>query len=130
MNRGQEYARRFVAEVKSGLSDAVLLKKNGLAKLKFFLYGASALDIIANEKMMESRQKRKIDPYRVLADVESGTDDKALMVKYEFNVRGARRFAAIHRGRACFSPRDFRASGQPWVMGEKHSAKWGKLSRR
>jgi hypothetical protein len=87
MNNGKERAREFVADVKGGFSDSVLQQKYGLPKGKFFFYKASALDIIAKEKMIEFRQKRTINPYRVLSDMESGMGDDALMVKYDLNHR-------------------------------------------
>jgi hypothetical protein len=87
MSSGEDRAREFVADVKSGVSDLVLQQKYALRRSKFFLYKASALDIIAKEKNREFRQKRKINLCRVLSDVGSGMDDEALMVKYALNLR-------------------------------------------
>jgi hypothetical protein len=87
MCNGQDRAREFVADVKSGVGDSGLQQKYGLPGRKFFLYKASALDIIAKEKMIEFRQKRTISPYRVLADMESGMGDEELMAKYDLNRR-------------------------------------------
>jgi uncharacterized protein (DUF433 family) len=87
MSKRQERARQFVADVRAGASDESLRAKYGLSERKFFLYKASALDIIAKERAEELRAKRKINAHQLLADIKSGMNDDALMAKYELTAR-------------------------------------------
>lgn len=87
MSEKEERARQFVADVRAGMSDEALSAKYGLSQRKFFLYKASALDIIAKERAKEFKAKRKINARGLLADVKSGMNDDALMTKYVLTAR-------------------------------------------
>jgi hypothetical protein len=80
-------ARRFVADVKAGLSDEALRVKYGLSAQKFFFYKATALDIIAKEREQQAREKRKIDAKQFLSDMDAGMDNEALMIRYGLAAR-------------------------------------------
>ncbi|HTY24537.1 MAG TPA: hypothetical protein VMC85_15475 [Desulfomonilaceae bacterium] len=75
-------AREFVADVRAGLNDAVLQSKYGLSRKKFYLYKATALDLIASEHAIRFRRQIEINAKQLLVDIRSGMDDEALMIKY------------------------------------------------
>lgn len=75
-------ARGFVADVLTGLKDEVLQSKYGLSGTQFYLYKATALDIIAKKRATKSRKRIKIKAEQFLDDIRSGIDDEALMIKY------------------------------------------------
>src|SRR5271157_809088 len=75
-------AREFVRDVSVGLSDAALQSKYGLPRNKFYLYKATALDIIAKGYAQKSKNKIEIHAKQFLVDIWSGMDDEALMVKH------------------------------------------------
>jgi|SRR5271157_1429704 len=75
-------ASQFVADVRARISDEALQKKYGFPSKKFYLYKASALDIIAKEDAQKPRRSIRINAKEFLADIRSGMDDEALMIKY------------------------------------------------
>jgi hypothetical protein len=84
MKSGQSNAMsgEFVRDVRVGLSDAELQRKYGLPSNEFYLYKATALDIIAKKLAQESKNRIKINAKQFLVDIWSGMEDEALMVKY------------------------------------------------
>ena len=64
------------------MSDGDLQRKYGLSREKFYLYKATALDIIAQEDAKKSEPRVKISAKEFLKDVRSGMDDEALMIRY------------------------------------------------
>ena len=79
---GSQIAREFVEDVRAGMNDKALQWKYAIPHKKFYLYKATALDIIAKEKARKAKAKIKIDAAQFLDDIRSGMDDDALMVKY------------------------------------------------
>ncbi|MGO9121452.1 MAG: hypothetical protein ACLQPD_28065 [Desulfomonilaceae bacterium] len=75
-------ASEFVRDVRFGLSDAALQGKYDIPSNKFYLYKATALDIIAEEDAQKPKNKIEIKAKQFLVDIWSGMDDEALMVKY------------------------------------------------
>jgi len=75
-------ASEFVRDIRVGLSDAALQGKYDIPSSKFYLYKATALDIIAKEHAQKSKNKIEINAKQFLVDIWSGMDDEALMVKY------------------------------------------------
>jgi hypothetical protein len=75
-------ARQFVEDVRARMSDDALQWKYGLESDKFYFYKASALDIIAKEVEQKSRSSTRISAEQFLADIRSGMDDEALMLRY------------------------------------------------
>jgi hypothetical protein len=75
-------AREFVADVRAGISDETLQKKYGLSRRKFYLYKASALDIIAKEHAQKPKRSIRISAKEFLIDIRSGMDEEALMIKH------------------------------------------------
>ena len=75
--------RQFVLDVRVGLSDAALQGKYDIPSKKFYLYKATALDIIAKEDAQKTKNKIKINAKQFLVDIWSGMDDEALMAKYK-----------------------------------------------
>ena len=71
-----------MADVRARISDEALQKKYGFPSKKFYLYKASALDIIAKEDAQKPRRSIRINAKEFLADIRSGMDDEALMIKY------------------------------------------------
>jgi hypothetical protein len=69
------------------MSDAALQEKYGLSREKFYLYKATALDIIAKEDSKKSERKIRISGKQLLKDIQSGMDDEALMIKYDLAPR-------------------------------------------
>ena len=72
----------FVLDVAAGLSDAALQQKYRLPSNQFYVYKATALDIIAKKRAEKSKNRIKINAKQLLVDIWSGMDDEALMVKY------------------------------------------------
>lgn len=77
----------FVRDVRVGLSDAALQQKYGLPSNEFYLYKATALDIIAKKRAQKSKNKIEIHAKQFLVDIWSGMDDEALMIKYNLRPR-------------------------------------------
>jgi hypothetical protein len=75
-------AHQFVADVRAKMSDETLQKKYGFSSRKFYLYKASALDIIAKEDAQKPKRSIRISAKEFLTDIHSGMDDEALMIKY------------------------------------------------
>jgi hypothetical protein len=75
-------ARQFVDDVRAKMSDEALQKKYGFSTRKFYLYKASALDIIAKAKAEKPKRSIKISAKEFLIDIRSGMDDEALMIRY------------------------------------------------
>ena len=75
-------ARQFVDDVRAKISDEELQKKYGFSSRKFYLYKASALDIIAKAKAQKPKRGIKISAKEFLIDIRSGMDDEALMIRY------------------------------------------------
>ena len=76
-------ARQFVADVRAKISDEALQKKYGFSSRKFYLYKASALDIIAKEDAQRKHKRSiKISAKEFLIDIRSGMDEEALMIRY------------------------------------------------
>jgi hypothetical protein len=80
-------ARQFVADVRARISDEILQKKYGFSRRKFYLYKASALDIIAKEDAQKSKRRIVIDAKKFLSDIRSGMDDEGLMIRYGLQTR-------------------------------------------
>jgi len=80
-------AAQFVTDVRARMSDAALQEKYGLSREKFYLYKATALDIIAKEDSKKSERKIRISGKQLLKDIQSGMDDEALMIKYDLAPR-------------------------------------------
>ena len=74
--------RAFIQDVRDGLGDGALQFKYCLPSDKFYLYKATALDIIAKEDAQKSKNKIEINAKQFLVDIWSGMDDEALMVKH------------------------------------------------
>jgi hypothetical protein len=72
----------FVEDVRAGMRDGALQRKYAISRTKFYLYKATALDIIAKEKSHNSRGRIRINATEFLDDIRSGLDDDALMIKY------------------------------------------------
>jgi hypothetical protein len=72
----------FVADVRAGMGDEALQRKYVIARTKFYLYKATALDIIAKERSKNPTAKIRINATEFLDDIRSGMDDEALMIKY------------------------------------------------
>jgi len=87
MSRDQTRAEAFLADVKTGLSDAALQEKYGLSRAKFYFCKAAALDIMARERRNCGRLKRKIDGRNFIKDIRSGMDGESLMSKYDLTPR-------------------------------------------
>jgi len=64
------------------MSDGDLQRKYGLSREKFYLYKATALDIIAKEDASKSEPRVRISAKEFLKDIRSGMDDEALMIRY------------------------------------------------
>src|SRR3990172_1054680 len=77
----------FVLDVAAGLSDAALQKKYRLPSNQFYVYKATALDIIAKKRAQKSKNRIKINAKQFLDDIWSGMEDEALMVKYNLHPR-------------------------------------------
>ncbi len=75
-------ASEFVEDVRIGMSDVALQRKYAISTRKFYLYKATALDIIAKEKAQGSKSRIKINASQFLDDIRSGMDDDTLMAKY------------------------------------------------
>ena len=76
-------ARQFVADVRAKISDEALQKKYGFSSRKFYLYKASALDIIAKEDAQRKHKRSiKVSAKEFLIDIRSGMDEEALMIRY------------------------------------------------
>ncbi len=75
-------ANEFVQDIKGGMSDEALQRKYVISRNKFYLYKATALDILAKEKTQNSKGKIRISATQFLDDIRSGMDDDALMIKY------------------------------------------------
>jgi hypothetical protein len=76
-------ARQFVADVRAKISDEALQKKYGFSSRKFYLYKASALDIIAKEDAQRKHKRTiKVSAKEFLIDIRSGMDDESLMIRY------------------------------------------------
>jgi hypothetical protein len=75
-------ARQFVADVRARMSDQTLQKKYGFPSKKFYIYKATALDIIAKEDVRKSKPGIRISAKQFLADIRSGMDEEALMIRY------------------------------------------------
>ena len=69
------------------MSDDALQAKYGLSIKKFYLYKATALDIIAKEDARKSKPSVRISAKQFLADVKSGMDEEALMIRYNLAPR-------------------------------------------
>ena len=69
------------------MSDETLQKKYGFPSKKFYLYKASALDIIAKENAQNSKARIRIVAKEFLTDIRSGMDDEALMIRYDLQPR-------------------------------------------
>jgi hypothetical protein len=80
-------ARQFVADVRARISDEILQKKYGLSRRKFYLYKASALDIIAKEDAQKTKRRIVIDAKKFISDIRSGMDDEGLMIRYGLQPR-------------------------------------------
>jgi hypothetical protein len=74
--------REFVKDVLAGMSDAVLQKKYRVSEHDFYTYKATVLDFIAKKHSQESKRRIQINAGQFLADLRSGLDDEALMIKY------------------------------------------------
>lgn len=74
--------RAFIQDVRDGLGDGALQFKYCLSSDKFYLYKATALDIIAKERTQQSKKRIEIHAKQFLVDIWSGMDDEALMVKH------------------------------------------------
>jgi hypothetical protein len=85
--RANSKARQFVADVRARMSDEALQRKYGFPSKKFYLYKASALDIIAKEDAPKSKHRIRIDAQEFLTDIRSGMDDEALMIRYGLQPR-------------------------------------------
>jgi hypothetical protein len=75
-------ASQFVSDVRARISDDALQVKYGLSSKKFYLYKATALDIIAKEDAQKSKPGVRISAKQFLADIKSGMDEEALMIRY------------------------------------------------
>jgi hypothetical protein len=75
-------ARQFVDDVRAKISDETLQKKYGFSRRKFYLYKASALDIIAKAQAQKRKRSIRISAKEFLIDIHSGMDDEALMIRY------------------------------------------------
>jgi type IV secretory pathway TrbF-like protein len=75
-------ASEFVEDVRIGMSDEALQRKYAISQKKFYLYKATALDIIAKQKTQGSSSKIKLNAAQFLDDIRSGMDDETLMLKY------------------------------------------------
>ncbi len=75
-------ASEFVEDVRTGMSDEALQRKYVISRNKFYLYKATALDIIAKQKAQGAGSRIKINAAQFLDDIRSGMDDDALMLKY------------------------------------------------
>ncbi len=84
MKNRQSNARssEFVRDVAAGLADAALQRKYDLRSNEFYLYKATALDIIAKKRAQKSKNRIKINAKQFLVDIWSGMEDEALMMKY------------------------------------------------
>ena len=72
-----------MADVRAKISDETLQKKYGFSSRKFYLYKASALDIIAKEDAQRKHKRSiKISAKEFLIDIRSGMDEEALMIRY------------------------------------------------
>ncbi len=80
-------AAQFVADVRARMSDSDLQEKYGLSSKKFYLYKATALDIIAKEDASKSQPRAKISGKQFLEDIRAGMDDEALMIRYNLAPR-------------------------------------------
>jgi hypothetical protein len=80
-------ACQFIADVRARVSDETLQKKDGFSSKKFYLYKASALDIIAKEDAQKSKRRIVIDAKKFLRDIRSGMDDEGLMIRYGLQPR-------------------------------------------
>jgi hypothetical protein len=80
-------ARQFVADVRARISDETLQKKYGFSSKKFYLYKASALDIIEKENRQKTKRRIVIDAKKFLTDIRCGMDDEALMIRYGIQPR-------------------------------------------
>lgn len=76
-------ARQFVDDVRAKISDETLQRKYGFSSRKFYLYKASALDIIAKEDAQRKHKRTiRVSAKEFLTDIRSGMDDEALMIRY------------------------------------------------
>ncbi len=81
-NRQSARGLEFVADVRAGLSDPFVQRKYGLSRHKFYMYKATALDIIAKERAQKSKKQIEIKAKQFLVDIRSGMDVEALMIKH------------------------------------------------
>jgi hypothetical protein len=82
MSKKTVITREFVTDVLAGMSDAELQEKHRLSVNDFYTYKAMVLDFIAKRHSQTSRRKIEINATQFLADLRSGLDDEALMIKY------------------------------------------------
>ncbi len=75
-------AQQFVADVRAKINDETLQRKYGFSRRKFYLYKASALDIISKEDTQKPKRRIQISAKEFLSDIRSGMDDEALMIRY------------------------------------------------
>jgi len=73
-------AGESVADVRVRLNDAILQRKYGLSRNKFYQYKATALDIIAKETGTKFRTQIEIRAKQLLVDIRSRMDDEAAMM--------------------------------------------------
>ena len=74
--------REFVKDILAGMSDAGLQEKYRVSENDFYAYKATVLDFIAKKQAQESKRRIEINAKQFLADLRSGFDDEALMIKY------------------------------------------------
>jgi hypothetical protein len=74
--------REFVKDVLAGMSDAGLQSKYKVSGNDFYTYKATVLDFIAKKRAQKTKPRIQINATEFLADLRSGFDDEALMIKY------------------------------------------------
>ena len=82
MSKKTAITREFVTDVLAGMSDAELQEKHRLSGNDFYAYKATVLDFIAKKHSQTTGRRIEISATQFLADLRSGLDDEALMIKY------------------------------------------------
>lgn len=86
-----EQAKEFVKDVRAGVGDDTLRRKYNLSGQKLLIAKASAKDYLAKIKQEHTKPTRTIDGRQFMADLESGMDDDALMLRYKLTPRQLQR---------------------------------------
>ncbi len=86
-----EEARKFVKDVKAGLSDVDLMKKYNISAKGLVFLKKKAFDLIRQVDSEKKKPSIKIGVKEILSDLRAGMDDDSMMEKYKLSARQLQR---------------------------------------